>query len=175
MFIEGSSAAPTISFTEDAPRLQGISSSEITIINFNRGWIALFGGWPTSAGTLLHDKTTQPGNVPLDILPQHDDQRLDYLYPWRSALYWRSSKSAIGRVSHSMYESRGGRRSLKENFVNDTTMHSALLLPNSQVLITLVWSSSLSDHTPLAEKPLSTQYLRHRLKQWAVEQWSISW
>ena len=99
MFVEGSPAAPTISFAEGPRRPQSISSYGTTIFDPNSGRIALFGGQPTSAGTFLYDNKTQPGNVFLDIKPEYDERTLHRLYSRRSTICWRSRKSKTGRVS----------------------------------------------------------------------------
>jgi hypothetical protein len=62
MHIGGSRASPTVTFSPGPRRAENISSYGTTINDPNSGRITLFGGQPTSPGTLLYQDDTSPGN-----------------------------------------------------------------------------------------------------------------
>lgn len=61
MHIGGSRQSPLVSFSPGPNRLENISSYGTTIIDPNTNRIALFGGQPTSPGTLLYKSGTSAG------------------------------------------------------------------------------------------------------------------
>ncbi|CAF2531260.1 unnamed protein product [Rotaria sp. Silwood2] len=119
MHVSGSRYAPKVSFSPGPNRSDNASSYRTTILDPNSNRITLFGGQPTSAGTFLYQSGTSQGN-----------QRF---------AGGRGSRK-LEQFHGSIYESNGGHWTLEPFFLgehpqDDRTMHYALLLSTSQVLI----------------------------------------
>ncbi|CAF1293908.1 unnamed protein product [Rotaria sp. Silwood1] len=119
MHVSGSRQVPKVSFSPGPNRPDNVSSYGTTILDPNSNRIALFGGQPTSPGTFLYQSDTSQGN-----------QRF---------AGGRGSRK-LEQFHSSIYESNGGHWTLEPSFLgehpqDDRTMHYALLLPTSQILI----------------------------------------
>ncbi|UJR29038.1 hypothetical protein I4U23_010253 [Adineta vaga] len=119
MHIVGSRQSPSIQFSPGPSRAENITSYGTTINDPNNGRIVLFGGQPTSPGTQLYQDDTHQG--------------------YQRYAGGRGSRK-IEEFFSSIYEAGGGHWTLKSNFLgenlqDDRTMHYAILLPTSQVLI----------------------------------------
>ena len=139
MHIGGTRTSPSVTFSRGPPRAESITSYGTTINDPNNDRITLFGGQPTSPGTQLYQSGTRQGKRTLEIFSTSPNCLCAFYLGDQRYLGGQGSRKLEEFVATS-YETDGGHWSLKQNFLgehpqDDRTMHYAVLLPTSQVLI----------------------------------------
>lgn len=123
--IEGTRDAPSILFKPGPDRPEDVTSYGTSVLDPNTGLVTIFGGQPTSAGTLF------PFNSSLTPYQNPDS-------PYQFAGGRGSTKREQFYPSPS--EPNGGRWTLEPDFLgdqpqDDRTMHYSLILPTRQLLL----------------------------------------